>query len=497
MDPLRATANGVRGVGHLVAKVADQTLGSYRPSKLPELTRQNYRRELTGIGMYSFGRAVFDGSTLGLIVRLSFDGVVETATLNWAVALLTATPSMGNILNFIWAKASHTRNKVRFLTGLQVAVMVFVAMLAAVPTTPVGLVALVLIVLAAWVCWSGAASVRTTIWRQNYPRHVRARVTGRLATIQLVVMGIVAAVLGAMMDDRASDWLGPAFSLQALGLEPMDVFHGFVVVAVVVSLLGTGVLARVRVRRHPKLLRDEARTGSDGSSGPSFNPIAVLRLLREDKRYGAYMKAQMQLGTGNLMVIPLMPIVLAERFNAGYDSGLLLGSSLPTLMAPLMIPIWARLLDRVHVVQFRSVHSWVFVVSTMLLFFAALWGSMVLLTLAVLVKGAAMAGGMLAWQLGHHDFAPPERSSEYMAVHVTLTGVRGVFAPLAGVGLYNLLEGSAPGHGGWVFLLCALLSTRGALGFMALRKQMDAEENRTRAHGSDGLEPAPTSRGES
>jgi hypothetical protein len=50
--------------------------------------------------------------------------------------------------------------------------------------------------------------------------------------------------------------------------------------------------------------------------------------------------------------------------------------------------------------------------------------------------GAARSGGGLAWNIGHNDFAPSERAGAYMGVHVTLTGIRGAFAPFLGMALY-------------------------------------------------------------
>jgi len=73
-----------------------------------------------------------------------------------------------------------------------------------------------------------------------------------------------------------------------------------------------------------------------------------------------------------------------------------------------------------------------------------------------------MAGAMLAWDLGHHDFAKRDLATIYMGVHVTLTGVRGAMAPFIGAALYTGfavsamgLDLSAPGLGPWTFALLA------------------------------------------
>src|SRR5690606_477721 len=96
-----------------------------------------------------------------------------------------------------------------------------------------------------------------------------------------------------------------------------------------------------------------------------------------------------------------------------------------------------------------------------------------LLYVAATSQGAAMAGGMLAWQLGHHDFAPKERASEYMGVHVTLTGVRGLFGPVLAVSLYNALENYRDHSGAYVLVICLSLVLAGAFGFLAMARKMD------------------------
>ena len=92
------------------------------------------------------------------------------------------------------------------------------------------------------------------------------------------------------------------------------------------------------------------------------------------------------------------------------------------------IPLWGNYLDRVHIVEFRSRHSWWFATSQLALWYGALTGSLLWVGVSRVVLGLARGGGMIAWQLGHNDFADQERVGVYMGIHVTLTGLRGVFA---------------------------------------------------------------------
>jgi hypothetical protein len=79
---------------------------------------------------------------------------------------------------------------------------------------------------------------------------------------------------------------------------------------------------------------------------------------------------------------------------------------------------------------------------------------------------------MLAWNLGHQHFAPPHRDSQYMSVHVMLTGLRGLFAPFLGVAIYTAF--AANGHPGLIYAVTLGLNIAGALGFLLLRARHSA-----------------------
>lgn len=462
---------------------------------MPPSIRRNYRRELPGTAFFSIARAAFDGSVLGIVVKIAYDGVVADAVLNTCVAILSSAPALANIVNFLWARASHGKHKVRFSVGVQIAMLALVLGIALLPRTPAGLYGLCALILGIWTCWSGFVAIRSTIWRSNYPRNVRARVAGKFSTLQTLTIASLGLVLGSVMGDEIRR-LNPNLSLEALGLEPMTVFRVYVVVCVAFGAVGVVILSSIRVRKHKSMLREERESVSE-RTGPTVNPLGVVRLLLEDRRFGAYQVNQFLLGMGNLMILPLLPIIFRDRFDVGYFEGILLASVVPMSMVPIMIPVWARLLDRVHVVRFRGVHSWVFVGIILLLLVASLLQIRWLLYIAAAMKGMAMAGGMLAWQLGHHDFAPKERAGEYMGVHVTLTGVRGLVGPIVSVLLYNALAARNEAYGPWVLVLCFSLVLAGAVGFVMMGKMMDltpASEDGYATSKTQG--PAPVSRGD-
>ena len=56
------------------------------------------------------------------------------------------------------------------------------------------------------------------------------------------------------------------------------------------------------------------------------------------------------------------------------------------------------------------------------------------------IFGFAMSGVTIAWTLSSIFYAPKNEVSNYQAVHITLTGVRGVFSPALGYAVMKIFE---------------------------------------------------------
>ena len=86
-----------------------------------------------------------------------------------------------------------------------------------------------------------------------------------------------------------------------------------------------------------------------------------------------------------------------------------------------------------------------------------------LFALRGLACGLGHGGGSLAWNIGHLHFGESGEAEVYMGIHVFLTGLRGLLAPLLGMWLLQKT--------GWVVWLIALvLSILSMLMYMAMAK---------------------------
>jgi hypothetical protein len=179
------------------------------------------------------------------------------------------------------------------------------------------------------------------------------------------------------------------------------------------------------------------------------------------------------------MLTPLVVISLDEVLALPTLWQVVVTTAMPVLVMPFAVPPWAALLDRVHVVAYRSVHGWVLVAAAALLACAVLMRIPALLAPGALLMGISLAAGSLGWTLGHNDFAPRGEETRYMALHVTLTGIRGLLAPPVGVGAYYLVESVAAGRGSFALLLPVALIGFGAWEFTAMRRDYPGLGRRT------------------
>lgn len=449
-----------------------RVLWSFLPQSLPPMARPNYRREALAAVFLPFALAATEGAIISVLVRVAYEDRVDRILLNFAVGLLAAAPAMANITSFLWVKLSHGVPKIRFMNMLQLGLLALVLVIAFSPRNGLGLASTTLAVIGGRMCWAGLVTIRSTVWRYNYRRDVRAQITGKFATIQVLTLALLGLGLGQAMDfdDRA--------------------FRIILPLGVLLAGIGVWHYSKIRVRHEAVLLAGERK--GDSQKAVSLNPWSVVRTLRDDPPFARFMSAQFLLGMGNMMAGAPLVLVLREQFGLGYLAGILIASSIPLGLMPLFIPVWARLLDHTHIVRFRTIHSWAFLLNLSLMIAGVWTGQLWLIVLAVVAKGIAFAGGVLAWNLGHLDFAPHGRESQYMGVHVTLTGVRGALAPMLGVSIYTIAASSGfeSNPGAWTYGLCLLVASCGTAAFFVLAKDPTVQ-SRIR---EQPFEPAPPSR---
>lgn len=410
----------------------------------------------------AFVAALMEGGVLGIIIKNGFQNQVSDWLLNIAVAVATGAPYFSNLLSFYWVKFSRGKSKAKLISDLAIVFCLCSLSISFISFTATGLIIFLIMLILARIVWSGILTIRSNIWRANYPRSIRGKVTAKLATLAALVMSLSGMTVGYVLD-----W-------------QFAYFRWVFVVFSIFSLVGAYRYRKLAVHRQQQEILSEQRENKPRSLAKIF------LLLKENKSFGKYMLAMFVLGSGNLMFMAPLIIYLNEYTTLLKLEQILITTAIPLALVPFAVRWWANLLDSNHIFYFRSIHSWGFVCALTLFLAAQITGFDFLFFVGSFVYGVAISGAVIGWNLGHNDFVndgnreskkeeikEPVKNNpmDYMAVHVTLTGLRGLFMPIVGIFLYQWLEAQSAGQGKYALLLPLSLTTIGAILFVVFNRQ--------------------------
>lgn len=410
--------------------------------RVPARARRNYILEIRHLLFWGLFAGLVEGTFSAVIVAKTFGGS------ELLITTVNATPAFANLVSLYWGAIIVGRRKLACFMAFGAAAVCASTTVFLTPQTHAGGWIFAGQILLSRVFMSGVVTARASLWKSNYPKSHRGRITAGLQVIRTLMTLPVIFGGGLLFDLRpnAYHWFYPALSLcGAIGL---------------LILRGEPVRG-AKVRPSGRSPDDDAPLADPAITEP-FSLIALVRpwvllsrmrqLLRDDPRFAQYCKAQMCIGIANLLVIPVNTIVLTKYLNMSYfaSNGLLDG--IPRAVTLLMLPIWAKQFDRVGVLRFRVVNTFCWCASMLLCGIGAacalrhepgapgwLIAAMVAYALGRIADGAAQSGGAIAWNIGHLHFADDDKAELYMGIHVSLTGLRGLIAPFVGVLLFQYI----------------------------------------------------------
>ncbi|MEO8545276.1 MAG: MFS transporter [Burkholderiaceae bacterium] len=422
--------------------------------QIPDLdpaVRKSFRREQLSELTLPLATSLMEGGFVSVVAAKAFN--VEP----WVIAVISAAPMFGNLSSFFWTRIATGRSKVPMVVTLQMMVLLCVVAIALSPRSHNGAWILLTSVVTARILIAGIVTVRSVAWSLNYDRALRARATGRLQAITSLTVVLTTSLAGWALDERPENFRYVYATGAALGCIGVWIFRGVLVQG---------------EKRHRVL---ERRGAQEGHRRDSF-----IKVLRADKLYARYQLHQFTSGMANMMLEPPLVYLVTKQLGASYVVSIGIVMLIPFTLNLTTMPLWARYLDKVHVTEFRARQNAGWVLGVLVMFWGAWSFSLAWLAVGRVITGIVNGGGSLAWQLGHNDFAPRDQLSTYMGIHVTLTGVRGAFAPFLGMALYLGWDakGYVPGSSGlsaWLFLVSAALGVVAWHGFDTLRKDVRSQ----------------------
>ena len=165
-------------------------------------------------------------------------------------------------------------------------------------------------------------------------------------------------------------------------------------------------------------------------------------ILTKEKAFFDFERAMMVYGIGFMMALTVVTIYLSQQFHLSFTE-VALYKNITILISILSFPIFGRVMDDGGDPRKFAVVSFTFAA----LFYALLavagivdnqifigdYRIIIFLLIAFLLQGLFSGSMALIWGIGATYFAPREEAARFHAVHLSLTGIRGIIGPLLGV----------------------------------------------------------------
>jgi hypothetical protein len=403
-----------------------RVLDFLRTDDLPTMSRPNYVTELRQITLWGIVAGTVEGNMVGVVAAKTFAASDLLTTIVWALPILM------NVLNVVWGTVLRGRRRKQAFFTIATCGLIAVSSVALTASTwhPWGGYIFAAQIAATHLFLSALITLRTTMWKVNYPSSHRARIAGRLQTVRMLLTVLTSAGLSLAYDQQPELYRVVYPTAALIGFASLVPFRKL----------------RMRGERH-ELREFRAHLAQQATvPGDRLGLLAGLReagvILRTDTLFAKYMLAQFLLGAANFFSEPILVNALTKDLGFKYFHSLTLLYLVPMTVMLVSIRFWAPLFDQVGVLRFR-VHnglcwtlSYVFVAAGMLLIagLGPAWMAVALAAIVVgrILRGLGRGGGAIAWNIGHLHFAGDHQTELYMGIHVGLTGLRALLMPLLG-----------------------------------------------------------------
>jgi MFS family permease len=264
---------------------------------------------------------------------------------------------------------------------------------------------------------------QNSIYQSNIESSRRAKVYGYTMSLGMLVAVIFTFFAGRMLDRND------------------QYFRIILAVTAICGLIASLLLSLVKIKKHESSTEPVPFSWQDALHDPIKRSLA---LLKTNKPFAAFERSFSIYGMGFIMVQPVLPIYLVDMLKLTYTGNFIAKGVISQIPILILSPYLGKWHDRLHPFRFICFFFGLLALFPALIIASALtlkWHllSVGLVYLAFAIFGVAMAGVNIAWNMGSIFFAGKEDASMYQSVHVTMTGIRGILAPMLGLLLLKTL----------------------------------------------------------
>jgi Na+/melibiose symporter-like transporter len=262
----------------------------------------------------------------------------------------------------------------------------------------------------------------TLFLKTNYAHHHFGRLYGIATALNKLVLIITTFVYGLILDAN---------------------HYSFTYIFPIIAVLGMISIHLLSRIDFPDTLTDTSRQTIGRSVSRSV--IKMINILRTNRPFWSFELAFMIYGFGYMISIALIVLFYEDALHLNYTSVAFYRNGY-TVLSILLLPFFGRLLG---VMDPRKFGAYTFAALFLALLFVVLtqyipvnfdmWDIRIyyMLIFFIILFGIFDAMMALLWYIGSAYFCSHEETADYQAVHLALTGIRGIFAPLVGVLFYE------------------------------------------------------------
>ena len=221
--------------------------------------------------------------------------------------------------------------------------------------------------------------------------------------------------------------------------------------------------ARIPVHKRRNAFQDST------AAAPHRAFVVGVRAFLSDRRFVFYQIGFWFAGFANHMSHAYVAESLKQDVRASDWTVFWIVAVVPALLTSGSAPVWGRLLDRINPMSGRALFNSIQCVAYGFHCIGGMSGKAWPFVVGSIVHAIGNGGGTINWLTGSLYFAKQDQVSLYNSIHVALTGLRGMLAPMFGVWVYGATLSLGPlelpglGLGPLLFAGSAVLSLCGAL----------------------------------
>jgi len=297
------------------------------------------------------------------------------------------------------------------------------------------------------------------VFRHNYTEDRRSRLYSYAATVATVLLLFTSTIFGVLLD------------------RDNFLFRIFFPISGVMGIMMYYFLSKMLTLSVAKFPKTE-KTAKTHFSWNLVKDIILLparntrRIFSQNKPFFRYEIYFFMYGMAFMVIMPAIPIFVVDTLSLSYTPISIAKGFLFNFALILFTPLMGKYHGSGNPTKFCG---WTFLVLTLfpLILVSAqapfmnglISNKEYIVYLAYTIFGIGMSGVSIAWTLGSMYYAPEFEVSNYQAVHIALTGLRGAFSPALGYAVMKIFSIE------YVFILSAFLFTCGGM-FMLLDERI-------------------------